>query len=189
MRLLGFDLRLPIDDATFSTWTPERRAGFLVDPTVRWPLSVDAVTWPQAPTVSEPSPLNLRAQVPRPPDRGGACESASVKIQIDLMSERSREEEASAVPAWWAPQSLSLADGLKPEHVGFDVADLWLLSGLTNCLVAPTDLERLKEKFIHRLTRFGLLSDPGDADEFARAVDSLVPEHRPFYVYGISLLR
>ena len=186
MKLLGFDLRLPIDDATFLQWTPERRAGFLINPAVRWPLSVDPVTWERARSGSGPSPLNLRDRVPNTANPDVARGNALVIIQIDLVDERSREDEASVVPAWWDPQTS--ADDLNLKHVGFDVADVWLLSGLTNCKLLPTELRMLRERFIRCLNQFGLFSDARDAYDYARAVDLLVSEHCPFYVYRISLL-
>ena len=45
-KLLGFDLRLLPEDYITDDWTQQRRNLFLLNPKVKWPLSVDKNSWP-----------------------------------------------------------------------------------------------------------------------------------------------
>lgn len=68
---------------------------------------------------------------------------------------------------------------------GFDIADLSGISALSNCEYSPQEKERLARFWEARLNAFGLLATDDDAKEFRQLSNSRVPEHSPFWVFGI----
>jgi hypothetical protein len=75
---------------------------------------------------------------------------------------------------------------------GYDVADYWMLSGLTNCGYKPEEEEEAASPapvWGPRLNDWHLFADPDDAETFADVMDKRVPEHAPFYAFGLYQLR
>lgn len=69
-------------------------------------------------------------------------------------------------------------------RLGYDIADIWLLSGLSNCGYTPSDRPHAA-RFIRSLNRFHLFDDAAIALDFARFTDQRVDEHAPFHVFGM----
>ena len=74
------------------------------------------------------------------------------------------------------------------SRLGYDVADLALISGLTNCGYAPDIVETMRARWAPRLNAHHLFTTATDAATFKSATDVRVPEHAPFYVYDIHRL-
>jgi hypothetical protein len=74
------------------------------------------------------------------------------------------------------------------EFLGFDVADAGHISGLCNCGYKPQEKSRLAKRWGKRLNKYGLLRSLSDATKFKEMSDRRVPEHAPFWVYGVSRL-
>ncbi len=69
--------------------------------------------------------------------------------------------------------------------LGYDVADHGLTSGLSNCGYGATEKPDWQQRWARRLNDFGLMMTIDDAEAFAEACDARVPEHAPFFVYGL----
>lgn len=74
------------------------------------------------------------------------------------------------------------------RSAGFDVADEWFISALTNCGLNPTERKDLQDKYLSTLNEFHLISTLEDARRFAADSDALIPEHAPFYPYEIMIV-
>lgn len=71
--------------------------------------------------------------------------------------------------------------------LGYDVADLWLLSGVMNICYAEEDRAAWPQ-FVSALNENHLFDDPGIAIEFAEVLDDEVTEHAPFVVLQVAVL-
>ena len=72
------------------------------------------------------------------------------------------------------------------SFLGFDVADAYLLSGLSNCgLSSEKEDERLAPIWAGHLNDHHLFQDENQAVAFSKTLDERVPEHAPFYAYGL----
>ena len=76
----------------------------------------------------------------------------------------------------------------KGNLLGYDVADYDLLGGLTNCGYKPGEAASLAPVWAPLLNKWHLFDNPGDATAFAAVTEKRVPEHAPFYAYGIYQL-
>lgn len=76
------------------------------------------------------------------------------------------------------------------ELLGYDVADQWLLSGLTSCAFDKgAEVEALRKKFNPTLNTYHLFASIDSAMEFRALSDKRVPEHKPFFVFGLWLIK
>ncbi|MBS2039865.1 hypothetical protein JST97_33075 [bacterium] len=78
------------------------------------------------------------------------------------------------------------------QFVGFDVADAYLLSALTNCgfLSGHDNAEALRREWAQHLNDFHLFSELSAASAFRRFSDiRLASDHAPTFVYGIHILK
>lgn len=73
------------------------------------------------------------------------------------------------------------------ELLGFDVTDCWGISGLCNCGLSAQERSLLTEEFSERLNEFHLFTDSQSASTFAKKLDSLIPEHAPFYTVAVFI--
>jgi hypothetical protein len=73
--------------------------------------------------------------------------------------------------------------------LGYDVADGSLLSGLSNCGYTPEEREHLQQRFAQHMNRFHLFDDLDQALAFKDETNKRVPEHAPFFVYGLYRIR
>jgi hypothetical protein len=206
-RSLGFDMRLGRDKYVSSQWSQERRQRYLLNPEVFWPLSVDQTVWPTIflynrdatahdlelticvePRDAHQDALELWAN---PTDMykaarqsGAPIISEAVPISVELISSAPLIE----FDYWRAvlDQSYTVAP-TSAEWVclGYDVADSSRLSGLANCSYKDADRHDLSRDWGTALNEFGLFREPVTALEFARLTDRRVPEHAPFFAYGL----
>jgi hypothetical protein len=176
---IGFDLRSTVAD---HSWTAERRTRFLLRRDVTSVRSVDTLVWerpPGLPPAPEPaglwptlSGLLAAAQTPGHPD------AVTVRITaFEYDGEQARDGARRSGPAFDTGDLL-----------GYDVADYDLLGGLTNCGYTPEEAESLGPAWAPLLNEWHLFDDPEAATAFADVTAQRVPEHAPFYAYGIYLL-
>jgi hypothetical protein len=175
---IGFDLRSIVPDPS---WTAERRTRHLLRRDVPAVRSADTQVWERLPGL------------PRPPVPEGLWPSLS-----DLFAAAGALDRAGAVavritafmedePAPGNPDPAGPAESY--DFLGYDVADYWMLSGLSNCGYKPEEAASLAPVWVPRLNDWHLFDDPDDAETFAEVTDQRVPEHAPFYAFGIYQLR
>lgn len=191
--LIGFDVRQDCPDVP--AWDEERRQRFLLRQDVDKPLSIDASVWPSA--------FDMQERVERPQWTGyvqdlwedlGSLASAAADLGMALRYAAFEVLEPDvAVPSElsWRERVLSVNPAslqhLNAEFVGYDVADYYLLSGLVNC--AFTEEERqAAARWLPHLNHRHLFASHEPALAFKREADNRVPEHAPFFVFGLWLL-
>jgi hypothetical protein len=75
---------------------------------------------------------------------------------------------------------------LQTQEYGYDVADRYLVSGLSNCMLPSADLDGVRRAWAVYLNPYGLFSKQSDAVRYTTFCDRLVPEHAPFLAYRIA---
>jgi hypothetical protein len=189
--VIGFDARAAWLDPD-ERWDAARRATYLLRPDVERPLSIDRLVWPAVATrASGPYPLwtDVAALSVDVADEGTHAGGPFWIVAFSLVV-RSRTDEE-----WHLWEPLLSASGMLgqapvlPDRswgvLGYDVADLALLSGLTNCGYAPTSAQSMRTTWARRLNAHHLFATGGDAYAFKPVTDARVPEHAPFAVFGV----
>lgn len=186
--VLGFDARRSLDG--LSDWTPERRSRFLIRENVRQPASVDRAVW-QAVSDDGNSerPLNLWPSVRQllkafPPSSQDATGTPHI-IEIAVLADKQASAYWEAVFCGWVRPEEDVALRLAMRELGYDVADRYLVSGLSNCMLSSDELTDVRREWRERISPVGLFSTVADAAAFAPTCDRLTPEHSPFFVYRI----
>lgn len=195
--LLGFGAR----EMWLENWDHERRSALLFRLDVAKPLSVDEMVWP---SVFDADHHLLK------PDWTGYIQD----LWDDLDRLKMTLEEG-----WrqtWRPCCLvavtlmtasctrgqedgwrERVDSLSPQVIaggwrllGFDVADSFLLSGLSNGGFRP-ELEAvspLRAVWGPLLNRWHLFTDTSAATAFQKLANSRMPEHSPFFIFAVWLI-
>jgi hypothetical protein len=209
-RLLGFDIR-ELWSQSDNLWDPARREFFLLRPNVLRPLAADTLVWPslfdtgQGIGFPEPERQHLHlAGVLLPPYIGpntGLWENA--RVMLRYLGEKWTGPRSYSLVAisWLSEDSFAEAGKYGPylantlpmtsepwRRLGFDVADGSRLSGLSNCAYTPGEIHRLRSLWGPRLNQDHLFGDPVDALRFRDMTNARVPEHAPFFVYGLYLI-
>lgn len=150
------EIDIRMDPSTLAArWSPEKRALFLLEEAVMNPLSVDDGIWPKA------------------------VDEVSRGVRVAILAEPS-------MPAPGAmEESSELLAAAEWPLLGYDVADPWQVSGLTNCGYSSEEKAALVETWRPRLTASGLLRTLTWAKEFVDVANGRVLEHAPFYVYEV----
>jgi hypothetical protein len=192
-KLVGFDLREA--PTLVDAWEDDRKAAFLLRDDVNCPLSVDQQVWatllPEDPLSHEGRGLlfhwdNLAALL-----RAGSLEIGSVHrpccVAVTIVWDVLSVEERS----YWSTQKLveTVPSTLGPEWtlLGYDVADPWLVSGLSNCGYSPGERTKFRPQWEDKINEYHLFDDAAVAHSFALATNQRVPEHAPFFVYGLFI--
>jgi hypothetical protein len=176
---IGFDLRSIVSDPD---WTADRRARHLLRHDVPSVRSVDPQVW-ERPAGLPPSPetgglwssLSDLSEAAHGLDHAGA-----VVVRITAFGE-DEQTPGNSGPIGAASEGYDL--------LGYDVADYDLLGGLTNCGYTPDEAASLAPAWAPRLNEWHLFGTAEDAMAYADITDKRVPEHAPFYGYGIYQLR
>jgi len=176
---IGFDLRSIVSDPS---WTVDRRTRYLLRRDVPSVRSVDTLVWERPPGL------------PRPPVPEGLWPSLS-----DLFAAAGALDRTGvvAVRITAFPEDEPTPESLDPiepaveryDLLGYDVADYDLLGGLTDCGYTPEEAASLAPVWAPRLNQWHLFDNPEDATAYADVTEKRVPEHAPFYAYGIYQLR
>ncbi|PTL76850.1 hypothetical protein DAT35_47090 [Vitiosangium sp. GDMCC 1.1324] len=207
--LVGFDAReLWLDVGR--QWEASRRGLYLLREDARKPLATDARVWPSlfGEGLPEAERERLALRDANLPDWRGP----NPPLWDDL--ERMRNSLTSLGAVREAPYALVAVswhwDG-KPEEgtwqggpyreptvpamreegwklLGYDVADGGLISGLSNCGYTEAEAASLRAKWAGHLNEHHLLGDLERALEFREVSDRRVPEHAPFFVFGLWLI-
>jgi hypothetical protein len=175
---VGFDLRSIVSDPG---WTADRRARHLLRREVRSVSSVDPLVWVRPPGLpASPEAGELWPDLPGLLAAARALERAGVVVRITALGQDGEAHEG-ADPSAPAMERYDL--------LGYDVADYDLLGGLTNCGYTPEEAASLAPVWSPRLNEWHLFGNPGDAVAYAAVTARRVPEHAPFFGYGIYQLR
>jgi hypothetical protein len=204
--VLGFDAREMLIDPGVA-WDQARREQYLLRMDVRKPLSVDCMVWPSlfGPGLPELERQRLGHQAMQFPSWKGPNQ--------DLWDDLSRMQGAlgplAAEPHWTVAISWVSTDGfagppggagpyretMTPSTIsedwkllGFDVADAGFISGLSNCGYGEDEVTVLRATWASLLNQHHLFTDVKDALAFKLLTDARVPEHAPFFVYGLTLI-
>jgi hypothetical protein len=147
-------------------------------PSVR---SVDPLVWERPPGLPpSPEPEGLWLDLPdllaaaRALDQAGA-----VVVRITALGEKMEAREGLDL----AGSAFERCDLLR-----YDVADYDLLGGLTNCGYSPEEAESLAPVWMPLINEWHLFGKPEDATAYAAVTAQRVPEHAPFFGYGIYQL-
>jgi hypothetical protein len=188
--LLGFDCRAwGADEA--QPWPAERRDLYLLRGDVPRPVSVDTMVWPRpdgleaAQAASYFALTTLITDLDEVRQMGSQAQTsyAVVALTISLTPLSLPDQQEWQARQWIVPRPASLA----PEwpRLGWDVADMGLISGLSNCGYTPGERATLAGQFGPGLNDHHLFSDHDLADQFRHITNARVPEHAPFFVFGI----
>jgi hypothetical protein len=188
--VLGFDLREPLNAHPGPLWTQEQRSKFLIRPEARGPLSVDRAVWPSGTEVqNEQYPLYLWGSVTQilraSPNFVPGRSDSPVVIEIGAVTDaQSSQYWEDTFYGWLHPEEDTTVE-LVFQEFGYDVADRYLVSGLSNCMLSPEELRELRKNWAKRINGFGLFSKADEAVTYASVCDPLIPEHAPFFAYRI----
>jgi hypothetical protein len=201
-RMVGYDAReywVNFEER----WPEPVRQSYLYRLDVLKPLSVDTLVWPtifEAEGRAAPTGFNgfkdfwadffeLQAAVTRAyqekPMRAWRMVAATL-----LLGAYCKDDD---VP--WSsrmPPANPAERGTNWEFVGYDVADQWMLSGLSNCGFLPgaADVQVLRAEWGPRLNKFHLFRTFDDAVRFKHFSDRRLPDdHAPFFVYGLWIVK
>jgi hypothetical protein len=196
-RFIGYDLRGSIRDVA-TQWDDSRREGYLLRVDAPIPLSVD---WP-CPTGADRDVLldtyglgfvGLTARPPVPADPSATV--VAISIYPGRWTERQRDQWDELVTDVHGVnvglKALNSGEIVPPStsefrFLGYDVGDWGLVSGLSNCGFMPDEpVAVYREKWGPKLNRHHLFDDINDAHEFVEFADRRVPEHAPFFVFGL----
>lgn len=175
---IGFDLRSTVSDPS---WTADRRTLFLLRRDVVSVRSVDPLVWERPPGLPPaPVPEGLWPDLSSLFAAMHALDRAdAIAVRITALEEDERTPESAG--------TIGPASD-RGDLLGYDVADYDLLGGLTNCGYSPEEAASLAPVWVPLLNRWHLFDNPEDATAFAAVTAERVPEHAPFFVYGIYQL-
>jgi hypothetical protein len=198
-RFIGYDSRA-LPEHLGGEWDDARKQAFLLRPDVEQPLSVDTMVWPAMDDLVFPDSheqfgygfLGLVARAIPPEACSGVCVAIGTypdtwtPVQKTVWDSTIRSKEGRNIGVdYLMGETVSAPDPGAFEFLGFDVADAFLLSGLTNCGWKSEEANDAWARWATHLNEAHLFKDRTAADEFARYADTRVSEHAPFYVYGI----
>ncbi len=209
--MLGYDIRLCLEDYGESAWDEERRNRLLPKRDVVWPLSVDRSIWPSVFTshrrLANDEKLilivgdyfhydmfHLWDDIERMKSRFVQCEDdvprQGVVIAAELHLIGALESDINWDTHWKALTSADPAMGSVPKNwisLGYDVATVSMFySGLCGYAQPKTkEWEPERERWASRLNDHGLFSNFDDALEYTLVPAEWDENEAPFYVYAL----
>jgi hypothetical protein len=188
--ILGFDVRRPIAHQN-SNWSGERRSKFLIRPDIRSPISVDPDVWPLLKANPDESyPLHLWGSVSDilaafpEAARWGEDSPAILELATVATDEQSLGYWEGIFFGRVKPENDS-AIQIASECLGCDVADRFLVSGLSNCMLSQEELTLIRKDWSKLINTWGLFDNSETAKGFRAVCNRLVPEHAPFETYRV----
>jgi len=204
-RLLGFDARLDEEDNRRCTFPVEAREVLLLRPEIECPLAVDTHIWPshflyrpelrgfadpqegaliEVECAEQAPHLYVWLSLARMRLRLSQCGVRAEVIAVELLGTKdTAPEDFEPEMARFRPEPEGVPEG--STFLGYDVADEGFFSGLSNCGYSPAEREVLRMEWAGRINQFGLLTDEDEALLFSDMTDRRVPEHAPFWVFGL----
>ncbi len=199
------------------TWPAERKRQYLLREDIIKPLSTDGMVWPSARDEQAATERDRLAALAALPYRDPAEELPHWDWHVtqDLwVLYLYMQQQPVAKPYWLVAISvltsnpltgeparftdmmryLEAASPQPPERdpaylpLGFDVSDGSLLSGLSNCGYTDDEVQGARDRWAKCLNQYHLFDDPTIAWQFKEFSDRRVPEHQPFYVFGLWLV-
>ncbi len=201
--LLGFDAReMWLDVAEY--WPEERKRSFLLRQDIVKPLSTDTLVWR--------SVFDVEQTLYRPQWTGPIQELwediQALENALSTASHRTKPywviaiTGCSAIPSreeranWKArTERILYRPALRAPSwhlLGYDVADGYLLSGLTNLSwdpVSTDEVQAIGQKYIPYLNEYHLFTSVEPATEFLPLAEEGAREHAPFFVFGLWLIK
>lgn len=172
------------------TWDDSRRKQYLLRMDVAVPLSIDPLVWPRhVPGVGVPATprlpwIELDQVLKATASWPGSERGTWVIVAVGGLAEDDAESNLLA-------STIGMEHELHVEaswrFIGYDVADGSGISGLCNCGYGPESAS-LRPILARRLNENGLVDAPEHAFDFRALTDQRVPEHAPFFVYGLWVL-
>jgi hypothetical protein len=203
--MLGFDARQTAENCATNPLPDDMRQQFLLRPEIECPVSIDKGIWPSH-FLYHPQIRHLTAPQ-RPPliEADTEC-SGGLWLSVEGMKQRLYEHARPAVllaVELFAREETTVAEfpssliysqpdpSVVPAGavlLGYDVADAGFISGLSNCGYSDEELRELRPEWEKKINDFGLLRTQDDASAFVEITNRRVPEHAPFWVYGLYRL-
>jgi len=210
--LLGFDIRLSMEDYVHAIWNKKSRDEYLLRPEIEWLLSVDTMIWPSFFRYStggkDSSYFYFEEGLDVDVTTCNSLHSAfdlwqdSKEMETYFLKQKNKlltngieiavvlfkDESLKCDEFWSAVLDFSLSTkSLKKDWIflGYDVADRDLISGLSNCGYSENEKRILQKEWKTLLNKYGLLGSLKDAKKFKKICDQRVVEHAPFYIYGL----
>jgi hypothetical protein len=201
-RVVGYDARETWRSLADS-WPMPRRQQYLYKLDVIKPLSVDTRVW---------GSIFVADNRPVPPERFGFQDSwADLEALQQAVSREFKRQplqpyRVTAIGLFPAPPEddrkavwPSKIPPVRPDRLGsewgllgYDVADQWMLSALSNCGFLPgvDDVEGLRRRWSPTLNQYHLFDDVQAAYEFKSMSDErLRHDHAPCFVFGLWVIR
>ncbi len=184
---LWVDLRVSGDSGA-PEWTSQRRIDYLLRDDVKRPLSVDTAVWE--------SPLRQGDEMRGPllwkfqefDDTFKQCMNNEsvwlIYISISTFYFNKHQKSIFNIELIENNPKSNLSD---LKFLGYDVADQFLLSGLTNCQYTNDEATAMIRKWKTKINKYHLLDNMEDAMKYLHETERRVPEHAPFFVYGLYL--
>lgn len=199
--LLGFDAReMWLDPHDY--WPDARKKMYLLRSDVAKPLSTDTAVWRTVFDADTPlqkpewiGPMmglwdNLASLQEYMDSAWSARTHPYWLIAVTLQQEGRESDNLLERYARTTDILLAFRD---PTWVllGYDVSDQWLLSGLSNCGYGTNEaeLQTLRETYASSLNEHHLFASLKSAVDFMQLSDERVPEHAPFFVFGLWLIK
>ena len=197
--LLGFDAReMWLDVAEY--WPDERKKRFLLRQDIVKPLSTDILVWPSV------FHVDISLQYPQwtGPIQNLWDNLDTLQQYLDttwsertfpywLMAVTLQENvcERENLLEWHDRVSNLITTPRDPAwtFLGYDVSDKWLTSGLSNCSSTESEMQILRNTYASSLNEYHLFDALEPAVDYVHVTDERVPEHAPFFVYGLWLIK
>lgn len=206
--IVGFDTRVLNAALVAASWTAQRRDRYLIRVDARSPISVDAAVAPSIFAFGDTAPNAAIGQV-RIPEVGWhrtalriwedlSQMTSAVRGLVSPFHRRHAIFVAITTPHHTALSSCdvrwqqSIQEPVAPRQLdtdwslmGYDLADRFFLSGLSNCGLTSAEYAAIRPTLAPQMNDFALFSRLEDATAFLPSLNQLVPEHAPFYAFGI----
>ena len=197
--LLGLQLRQAISN--LPPWSDSRRQDYLLQESIERPLSVDPAVWPRS--TNDEEYRHIFRHCSDIPEATSPQNGLEVFFPLDqrlvrtpylnpadsLIALTASTQDAGMLAAehnfelpYESSETLSTFGW---THLGYDIADEWLTSGLMNCSYHLSSKAHFSLKFATCLNQHGLFTDRSAAIEFCEETNTRVREHAPFLVFGL----
>lgn len=180
--VVGFDVRVRPDRPP-AWWDEERRDSYLLRPEVVTPLSVDEAVWPRPGSALAEG--RLEVLTPRYSSAEDALAAAGPDDVVVAITQwrGPGEPELPAGPTW----PMKVDEGWR--RLGWDVVSGVFPSGISNCQFRPDEVLDWRDRWASRFNADHLFDDLPTAFAYRDVVGRRVPEHAPFAVMGLYLVR
>jgi len=212
-RIIGFDARkLGLDFTSY--WDSVRRSTYLFREDVHSLRSTDHMVWPSVLNSDRSIGVQLRPEeevalsgIDHPDSWIGLNEPCwsnlnELKAYLGQHSKRIYKPYALVGITCVAPKELHdwkssfpYTDTVEPNQVesdwqflGYDISDA-MLSGLSNCgFLDPNEMKESRKEWSSHINDYHLFDNLELAEKFREYTNARVPEHSPFFIYGLYVI-